>query len=70
VEGNITISGPGVERSYNGKVSTSVALSAAQSFAMNAEPGTTFYVRDRDGTVAFYVERHEDAAVTFEGRQA
>jgi hypothetical protein len=62
--GNVTISGPGVERSYNGKITPSVALSAAQGFAMNAAVGSTFYVRE-DGRAVFYVERHADAAVTF-----
>ena len=68
--GTIIISGPGVERSYNGNATTLTALSAAQGFATSAKPGSTFYVRDRDGSTVYYVERHEDATVTFIVEQA
>jgi hypothetical protein len=63
--GKITVTGPGVEREYDGKITTAVALSAAQGFAMQAEAGSTFYVRDRDGTTAYRVERGEGSAVTY-----
>jgi hypothetical protein len=63
--GSITVSGPGVERSYNGQVTLGAALSAAQGLAVDAEPGGTRYVRDRDARVAYRVEPHADATLTF-----
>ncbi len=63
--GSITVIGPGVERSCNGQATLGAALSAAQGLAVDAEPGGTLYVRDRDGRLAYPVEPHAGATLTF-----
>jgi hypothetical protein len=58
-----TLSGPGIDKSYE---TAGVALSAAITAAERYGSETTFYVRDLDGTVVGTVERHKDGRVSIQ----